>query len=337
MQPTELTGTYREIGRQYGAILERVGFAPEPVPSEKRALVRECEPAVRTHAPGLLEELEGIATAGGWERAAILAVPLALGYESGCSVVAVSGDRTADGRPLFGRNYDFYRSFADFAELFRTVPSGRLASVGCSDHWTGRQDGINEAGLAVGHTYVPHAGLEAGVAFGLAARWVLDTCETVEEGVAFLERIPHARNTNFLLADAAGEIAVVEASPARTRVTGPSNGFAAVTNHFPSDSMVEHEPRGIDRTNSTARLTALEAWFDGTSLATIEDLQRRLGDPSSGVCVCGDDADDPVETLWSWTATLDGPEPHLAGGRPDETAYESVPVATADSRRRHPN
>lgn len=108
-------------------------------------------------------------------------------------MVAVSGDHTVDGNPRFSRNYDFYESFADFSELYRTRPTDHLASVGCSDHWVGRHDGINEAGLAIGHTFVPNDSNEPGITFGLAARAVLDTCRSVDDAVAFLERIPHAR------------------------------------------------------------------------------------------------------------------------------------------------
>ena len=326
MRTTELRGSYEAMGRQYGAALDDVGFSPQPLTPAKRSFVRASRPAVETHTPDLLAELDGLADAGGWESESIAAIPLALGYDAGCSVVAISGDHTVDGVPRFGRNYDFYTSFADFAERFRTDPADGLASVGCSDHWTGRQGGINEAGLAIANTFVPNDGPQPGVMFGLATRWVLDTCSTVAEATAFLEDLPHARNTNFVVADTAGAVAVVEASPERVRTTTPDDGIAVATNHFITDELRAFEPADADRTSSERRYAALADWFE-TREGPVDTagLQAVLSDPTTEVCACATaEASDPVETLWSWTAVLEKPSIQCAGGRPDETPYESV-------------
>lgn len=299
--------------------------------------MRDCEPAVAEHAPELLDELQGIADIGDWNTELIQAMPLALGYEAGCSVVAVSGEHTVDGNPLFGRNYDFFRSFGDFSELYRTYPTDHLASIGCSDHWVGRHDGINEAGLAVGHTFVPHYGHQPGIMFALATRVVLDTCRTVADAVACLEDIPHARNTNFLVADAAGDIAIIEASPKEVTITRPTNGFGAITNHFQSDAMTAFEaPDEEERSDSETRLQNLTDWFETHSgQFDITDIQRILSDPEIGVCACGDESgDDPITTLWSWTASLGESVGHLTKGTPDETPYESVAVSDHSRKRR---
>lgn len=330
MYEIELTGSYYEIGHQYGSRLKRAGFVPETQSPEKRQFVRDCEPAVEEHAPELLEELQGIADAGDWQLEPIEAMPFALGYDAGCSVVAVSGEHTVDGTPRFGRNYDFFRSFGDFSELYRTHPDNRLASIGCSDHWVGRHDGMNEAGLAIGHTFVPNDGSRPGIMFALATRIVLDTCRSVSDAVAFLERIPHARNTNFLLADESGTIALVEASPEGVRTTRPTDGFGAATNHFQSDSMLVYEGTDERKADSEIRLVNLTDWFETRSdpLDT-NDLQRVLSDPDRGVCACADESDaenDPVETLWSWTARVGDLVGFLAQGTPDETPYESVVI-----------
>ena len=355
MRTVELSGNYEALGHQYGAALAAVGFSPQPLTPEKRSFVRASRPAVKTHTPDLLCELDGLAAAGGWEPAPIAAIPIALGYEAGCSVVAVSGEHTVDGSPRFGRNYDCFTSFADFAELFRTDPADGLASVGCSDHWTGRQDGVNEVGLAVGHTFVPNDGPQPGIMFGLATRWVLDNCRTVSEAVAFLERIPHARNTTFVMADANGAVAIVEASPERVRTRAPDDGIAVATNHFLSAEMRAYEPEDADRTNSERRYEALTDWFE-TRDGPVDTagLQRELADPEHGVCACGTEngsasvesdpeasdsnesndgesdpnESDPVETLWSWTAALEEPSTQLAAGRPDETPYESIDLSS---------
>lgn len=325
MDEVVLTGSPYEIGEQYGRLLDAVGFEPPPVTEAQRAFVADCVPLVENIAPAVLDELRGMADAGAWSVERIQAIPLALGWDAGCTVVALTGELTADGRPLFGRNYDFSPEFTDYATLFKTEPTTGLAHIGCSDHWTGRHDGINEAGLAVGHSFVPHRGLEPGVMFALAARTVLETCETVEAGVTFLERVPHARNTNFLLVDAAGTIAVVEANPEEVISTSP-DGMGAVTNHFQSPAMAPHEPDDEGRANSEARLAALDEWVGGTSTSiSLDELQDTLADPETGVCACATpEGASAVETLWSWTAALGEPEVFLARGRPDTDPYERI-------------
>lgn len=325
MDEVVLTGSPYEIGEQYGRMLEAVGFEPPPVTEAQRQFVAGCVPLVEDVAPSVMVELSGIADAGAWPLERIRAIPLALGWDAGCTVVALAGELTADGQPLFGRNYDFSPEFADYATLFKTNPTTGLAHIGCSDHWTGRHDGINEAGLAVGHSFVPHRGLEPGVMFALAARTVLETCESVDEGVAFLERVPHARNTNFLLADAAGTIAIVEASPDEV-VSTSADGVGVVTNHFQSPVMSPQEPDDEGRANSEERLSALDEWADGLSTSiALGELQDALADPETGVCACATPANaSAVETLWSWTAALGEPEAYLARGRPDTNPYERI-------------
>lgn len=154
---------------------------------------------------------------------------------------------------------------------------------------------------------------------------MLETCETVEAAVTFLERVPHARNTNFLLTDETGAIAVVEASPDDVMTTYP-DGVGVATNHFRSSAMIVHEPADDGRANSEARLAALHDWVDATATPIqLAGLQRTLADPDTGVCACAIDGDrSSVETLWSWTATLERPAAYLAPGRPDSTPYETV-------------
>jgi predicted choloylglycine hydrolase len=324
MRTVDLAGTSGEMGRRYGQLLERAGFSPRPIDDGTRRFVRECRPAVKEHAPWLLEELRGVAVAGGWSVETIEATALALGSEFGCSVVALSSECTG-GRTLFGRNYDFYPAFADVAELFRTAPEGRLASVGCSDHWVGRHDGINEAGLAIGHTFVSGTETEPGVAFALATRAVLDTCRSVSEAVAFLERLPHTRTTAFLVADRTGEMAVVEAASGGVETRG-EEGAAVATNHFRSGTMAAHEAAG-DRSSSERRFDALERWIERSRESEtrigVEELREVLSRTERGVCACVTGSEE-AETLWSWAADLDGPTASLARGRPDGTPYEPV-------------
>lgn len=328
MLRTKLAGGYHEMGLRQGAALAEEGFSPPPAPPEKLRFARECGRAIRRYVPELLEELEGVAEGGGFDRGPLEALALTLDAEPRCSAVAVSGGHTADGRTLFGRNYDFFASFGAFAAAYTTRPAGALASFGCSDVFLGREDGVNEAGLAVAMAYVGQREERPGIMFHLAARAVLDRCQNTGEAVSFLREVPHLRNTSFLLADAEGHLAVVEAGPDGTDVSRPE-GFAAITNHFRSGGTAPRENASKRPADSERRLDRVERWFErksnGRPVAE-GDVRALLADSEGGVCARypeAADAEDPIVTLWSWTARLGTGAYALAEGSPDETSYET--------------
>ncbi len=321
MYEYELAGDHYAMGRQNAVLVEAVEGSPGPLTQEQLRFAGECEDAVREHAPWLLEEIRGVAEAGIYDPGFARALPLTLFADPGCSVVAVSGEHTLGGRPLFGRNYDFLASFDRYSSLYRTHPEGRLAHIGCSDHWVGRHDGLNEAGLAIGHSGPPTRHQHPGFVFTLAIRAVLDTCRTVSEAAAFLGRIPHLQNTAFLVADASGDIAAVDASPDKVVTTKFTDGFGFLANQYVSEGMAAYAPADLPGNRHRARNFA--TWFRKHSAVGMEDVQQVLGDPVHGVCNCGDgETEDPVVTLWSWTAALGEPSIHLAKGTPDRTPYE---------------
>jgi len=324
MIESDLQGSYYQMGLEQGRILKSAGFVPPPISQAKREFAKACESAVREHMPELLDELQGIADGGGFEADPLNALVLTLDAEAACSVLAVSGRHTADGKTLFGRNYDFYTSFRDFITLYRTYPAGALASLGCSDIFVGREDGINEAGLAIAMTFVGYDSDQPGVMFHLAARAVLDRCHNVQEAVSLLEGLPHVRNNNYLVAGADGQIAIVEAGPQNVTTVHAPEGFAAITNHFQFSPYERIEKRP---TNSESRLRNLKEWFNKREgYISSDNIKAILSDPEKGVfCSPYQEAKDadPITTLWSWTATLGERKVLLSDGKPDKEAYKT--------------
>ena len=322
MNESNLQGSYYEMGLEQGRILKSAGFVPPPISQAKREFAKSCESAVREHMPELLDELRGIAGGGGFEADPLNALVLTLDAEPACSVLAVSGRHTADGKTLFGRNYDFYTSFRDFITLYRTYPAGALASLGCSDIFVGREDGVNEAGMAIAMTFVGYDSDQPGVMFHLAVRAVLDHCHNVQEAVSLLESLPHVRNNNYLVADADGQIAIVEAGPQNVTTVYAPEGFAAVTNHFQFSPYERIEKRPI---NSEPRLRNLKEWFNKRDgYVSSDNVKAILSDPEKGVFCSHYQEEknaDPITTLWSWTATLGERKVYIAEGVPDKDAY----------------
>jgi predicted choloylglycine hydrolase len=145
----------------------------------------ECRNAVQHHMPEILElydELVELA-GGGDEEARFLSVYSPPPYLAGCSQAIWPG-----AEPLLVRNYD-YNSRAFDAVLLRTNWMNRRV-LGMSDSLIGLLDGMNDAGLAVSLTFGGRRVVGAGFGIPMVLRYILQTCSTVNEASAVLQRVP---------------------------------------------------------------------------------------------------------------------------------------------------
>jgi predicted choloylglycine hydrolase len=322
MHMYRMLGTHYQIGVEYGIQL-RAARIPLPQVSQTRLkFATRCEPHVRDCAPELLDELAGVAEGSGYDAARLTMIALALDAHPACSVVAVAGQHTADGRTLVGRNHDWTYGSLRYATFLEARPAGAIPSLGCEVGLVGRADAINAAGVAIGITAVEGGRDHPGVMFHLATRIVLDRCRTTAEAVDFLQRLRHARSINFLIADSGGEIAIVEAVPGRVAIIQPDNGFAAITNQFQSDELARWEKVSRRPSNSYQRLITLRQWFAARQgPVSRADLEAVLSTPCPrGVCAVHRSSRG-VGTLWSWTASLGEGRLYLADDTPDCTPY----------------
>jgi len=169
----------------------------------------DCRDAMRDYMPELVSLYDRLVTlAGGSDRAArFLSTWCPPAYLGGCSLAALS-DKT-DVRLV--RNYDLSPELNE-GLLLRTEWSGR-AVMGMVEFLWGLSDGINDAGLSVALAYGGRA--QTGRGFGVTTilRYVLETCDTVDEALSALRRVPSHMAYNLVLADASGSTASVELIP----------------------------------------------------------------------------------------------------------------------------
>ncbi len=200
-------------------------------------------------SPALWEEIGGLADGLGipMERAAVCFGNNGLRPPTGgCSAIMTHG--------IYGRNYDFQPRYYS-ARLALMLTKGSYASIGSSELLTGRLDGMNECGLAIGLHLVRKNPRAAGLSCVLIVRVILDQCATTAEAVAMLRRIPHAMPYNYSLLDADGVAAVVEAVPGSVAVR--TGDWLVCTNHFQSPLLRPFNRRAA---RSQQRLPPLEAW-----------------------------------------------------------------------------
>jgi len=169
----------------------------------------DCRAALIHYMPELGPVYDRLVSiAGGSDRAArFLSTWCPPQYLGGCSLAAMADE---DDIRLV-RNYDLSPELNE-GLLLRTEWTGRPV-MGMVEFLWGLSDGINDSGLSVALAYGGRS--ETGTGFGITTilRYVLETCETVEEALSALNRVPSHMAYNLVLADKSGRTASVELSP----------------------------------------------------------------------------------------------------------------------------
>lgn len=316
-----IAGTYYEMGLQYGTGLYKHGFKLQKQPDEKLSFARECETEVKRVFPDILDEIHGFADGSHASYEHLAALILSVGAfkpPSACSVFAASDGSDV----LFGRNYDFYYRLKEHTESYLTRPSNGYCSVGNTDIFVGREDGVNEKGLAIGMTAVMPKEVKPGVNFALLVRRILDKCDSVKEATKVLTSVDHVTANNYLTADREGNMAVVEACPHRARVREPEENarFIVCTNQFMQSDVQDMENQSERPLDSPKRYTTIyEKLQQLKGKVTVKQAQRILSNHEGLVCSHIEEV--KLGTLWSVVATLNKPSIYMAEGHPCKTKY----------------
>ena len=202
--------------------------------------LRACRAALGRHMPELLptyDRLVGLAGSG--DRAArFLSTWCPPQYLGGCSLAAM-----ADGADVrLVRNYDLSPDLNE-GFLLRSEWAGRPV-MGMVEFLWGLSDGINDAGLSVALAYGGRAEAREGFGITTILRYLLEACETVDDAVAVLKRVPSHMAYNLVLADRAGSTASVEVLAGGGARRMPQ---AIATNHQSGGLQPDHP--GFSRTH----------------------------------------------------------------------------------------
>lgn len=321
-------GSHYEAGFRYGEQARQAGIRLltklPPNQAERLDFSCACLPLYERHFPQVLSEIRGIARGQEvpFERiAAFLLSMYAFTPDAHCSCFAFS----KDGNTLLGRNSDFFAWIEPVCDSAYYALDGGYPLIGNTTAWSELEDGLNAYGLAVGLTYVCSDRRKPGLNAGMLVRYLLETCKSTDEAIAALERLPVASAQTITLADAGGEIAVVECDCdwLEVRRPGPAEGAVFATNGFISPRMRRGQPPAPNRQEdlfSLDRYRTLERAFakhpDCTPAFAFDLLSGRLG------FLCQYDREKGADTVWSAVYDLTGHRFWLAEGNPSRTPYQ---------------
>lgn len=164
----------------------------------------------------------------------------------GCSTVVVEKDRSATGKPLFGRNFDWFPTKGITEHTFVVVYKGEkkrafAAVTVCPIQ--GVISGMNDAGLCVTMNEIRIRDAKTkpdfnwkGTPIMLAFRQALEECGTVAEAEKFLRARERTTTCCMTICDKTGG-AVFELTPKGVEVRSAVNGVCCCTNHFRTDAL----------------------------------------------------------------------------------------------------
>lgn len=177
---------------------------------EQRETYTVCRDNLKRYMPDLMPTYGQLCDlAGGGDLAArFLSLWRPPAYISGCSQLVWIGDR-----PLLIRNYDYDPRLID-GVILKTAWNGR-GVLGMADCLWGVLDGMNDAGLAISLTFGGRRAVGPGFGIPVILRYVLEFCETTEEAMAVLKRVPSHMAYNITSVDAQGRFATAYLSPDR--------------------------------------------------------------------------------------------------------------------------
>jgi hypothetical protein len=275
----EVAGSYEEMGRQQAELLgdDLRRVFEEQRREYARAVARGGVSARLLDALGVPlwsavggafedshfhEEIAGMAAGLGVSRAEFMRALLALG--GGSTVFAATRSATADGQALIGRNVDWddalgrrrpvvvhvHPTNGDLEHLFVGWPLVGLPTIG-----------LNAAGFALSFNYFvtdPQVGV-------WLPQWphrrALQVARSVEEGIRLFTSARERGISSFtVMADAAGDIAMVECTPARCAVFRPDGDWFGQSNHARTPEMIPFDryrsPDSFDRRAGVERAVA---------------------------------------------------------------------------------
>lgn len=202
----KLAAIYAERAGKYAAWYLQEGDAARPSAAEGLE-------ALRTHMPELVPAYEEMAAAVGGDDP--LAARMFTMWQPPGSIIACSQAVLQGGErgSRLVRNYDYPAELMD-GVILRSKLTDRQV-IGVTDVVWGLCDGMNDRGLAVSLTFGGRVSMGEGFGAPLVVRYLLETCDTLAEARAVLERVPVAHTHNLTIADREGDVLTAYLNPDR--------------------------------------------------------------------------------------------------------------------------
>lgn len=326
MYHPRLKGDPYEIGLKYGGLLKKNNinlFGLTELDDFQFNYGIKSEKIVREYFPEACEEIRGMADGVGvpYERFSAWLMCISVCFEvpgsamHGCTMLAIK----KDDKVVFCRNNDLPPIFRKISSSALYMPSNGYSFIANSSAFVSAEEGINERGFAVGMTYVWAKDLKPGFNSMFFVRYMLEKCESIEEGLTAIQKIPIGGAYHLILADKQN-IAHAECSPQKVKIH--RDDYAVATNHFISEEMKQYEePKDLYRSHERYK-TGKDALTKGFNKATVNtvDYTKEILSGNLGF-MCQYEKELNFDTVWSSVFDISNNIIYRAEGNPSKIKY----------------
>lgn len=327
MYHAHFRGTHYEAGFRWGSLLLKhkniiLEHVPFEITDERLEFAMSCVPIYQRYYPEILDEIQGLADGQCCDVRlfqAVLFSMYALPPVCCCSCFA----EAADGNILFGRNSDFLTDLEKMnLNVIYDLADNAYSFTGNTTAFIEMEDGVNEYGFAIGLTSVYPLSVKPGFNAGLLLRYLLEKCRKVSEALQFIKNLPIASAQTLTMADAGGNIAVVECNAQRTEAAFCIlDKCVCATNifHLPGMEIFNHP--GIDDWFAGERYQTLITALSQKDVNHDLDFAQNLLSGKYGF-MCQYDRSTGKDTVWSVVYDLKHRKIYRAEGNPRRHHYK---------------
>ena len=320
-----LKGSHYDCGFYWGSLLRKnnkliANQHTFMIDEKRKEFAIKCLPVYEKYYPEILDEIKGIADGQQTSYEDMLTFLLSMycfEFYNKCTCIAISDINQI----LLARNSDF---LVELEKLYMNCLydlDGCYSFNGNTTAFIEMEDGVNEYGLAVGMTFIYPQNIMPGINAGMLVRYILEKFQTLQEAIQFIKIVPIASNQTITIADALGNIAVVECNSQNVEIIYPleNENFVVTTNHFYSLVMKKYNKDHIDDWHSSLRYQVAYQSLQNNHLS-----KQLLFDILSGKYgfMCQYDRKKGADTVWSVVYDVKNKTICRAEGNPSRKSYK---------------
>lgn len=293
---------------------------------------RKYFPFAQEYTPQYIDELEGMAEGSGTDIDDLMVVNCAEAILEdrlvlGCTSLALSAERTADGHVLVGHNEDWLPEDEENSYLIHATPDDEPSFLAITYGGMLPNIGFNAAGIAQCCDSVYPTDVRVGVPRLFVSRAVLAQTHLSEAIRTTLMR-GRAAGYNHLIAHSSGEMYNVEVSARHFATIYGMKGYLAHTNNYLTARMKAYEHKTEDLIGSRVRINRATRLIRKThqhSVGTVKEILSDHVNYPNSICSHSDPDDRPLDrqkTIATLIMDLTALEMHVCWGNPCESKFE---------------
>jgi isopenicillin-N N-acyltransferase-like protein len=350
-QIVELKGSAYEMGLQHGKALTGeiranltlyfdmvkglVGTDPEVCLQH----AAKFQAAIHSHAPEMLEEMQGIADGAAVSLDEILFLnartelmsmrPPDQAQTGECTAIGLLGARTISGQSIIAQNWDWHERVCATSAIFRLDPADAPRAVFLAEAGQVGKIGFNQHGLGVTLNILMTGEMSYGIPVHVLLRMVLGA-RTVAEATSMIKGCPRGGTSHFLIGDAGGHLKGLELTPVDVAELAPENGAVIHTNHYCDVALAQKDVGRLLMIDTTARFDRAVSLVAGRKLWDVQSISELFTDhdnhPAS-ICRHVNPSDPEflhMMTVASFIMDLSAGKMFVSHGQPCQAAYQEV-------------